>query len=261
MDIFNKQVNLDNFFSELAKNKNKILFLDYDGTLSGFTSKRDGAVPYPGVIDKLRTLTDSATTRLVIISGRTLADLKSLLKLDRYPELIGGHGTERLKPGQINIEIDLSAKAKEGLTKAKDWAIQNGFEDYSEFKVSGISFHWRGIADDKREHIKEKVNENWQKKASQFDLELHEFDGGIELRYSKMNKGVVVKSLISEHNDISVIAYLGDDRTDEEAFEAIGKKGLKVLVRNDLRSTKADLRISPPDELLEFLDRWIKTEE
>jgi trehalose 6-phosphate phosphatase len=54
----------------------------------------------------------------------------------------------------------------------------------------------------------------------------------------------------------TAVAYLGDDRTDEDAFMALRGRGLAVLVRPDLRATAAEVWIRPPDELLLFLQRW-----
>ena len=53
------------------------------------------------------------------------------------------------------------------------------------------------------------------------------------------------------------IAYLGDDRTDEDAFRALQGRGLTVLVRQELRPTSAELWLRPPDELMHFLNDWL----
>ena len=52
------------------------------------------------------------------------------------------------------------------------------------------------------------------------------------------------------------MAYLGDDRTDEDAFRALRGRGLSVLVRAEPRETAADAWIRPPEELIEFLRTW-----
>ena len=52
-----------------------VLLLDYDGTLAPFHPDRFQARPYPQVAELLQAIIDAGRTRLVIISGRALADL------------------------------------------------------------------------------------------------------------------------------------------------------------------------------------------
>ena len=86
---------------------------------------------------------------------------------------------------------------------------------------------------------------------------MHTFDGGIEFRAQGTTKGSAVRTILSEVGEHTPVAYLGDDSTDEDAFRALGDRGLGVLVRREPRATAADLRISPPEELLDFLKRWM----
>ena len=51
--------------------------LDYDGTLAPFHVDRFAAVPYPGVEDRLATLSGLARVRLVLISGRSARELRA----------------------------------------------------------------------------------------------------------------------------------------------------------------------------------------
>ena len=74
------------------------------------------------------------------------------------------------------------------------------------------------------------------------------------------NKGLAIKELLAEIAPDDLIAYLGDDLTDEEAFTALDGRGLKVLVRHEFRPTHADVQIAPPEELLQFLDRWAQSQ-
>ena len=87
-------------------------------------------------------------------------------------------------------------------------------------------------------------------------MELHEFNGGIEMRPGGMDKGMVVDRLLSESGGPA--AYLGDDLTDEDAFRAISGRGIGVLVSPELRETAADVWLAPPEELIWFLERWIE---
>lgn len=260
MEQLKFQTSIDKFFQSFTKYKRRILFLDYDGTLAGFKKERDKAFPYPGVVERLQVLIRSPHTRLIIISGRSLDDLKRLLNLDQFPEMIGGHGAEVFDPKKDSTELKLDQVAQGGLLAAQKWAIQVGLNDFCERKITGIAFHWRGLPENKRIDIEQKIHDKWNTSAGDYNLELHHFDGGIELRYANVNKGIAVESILNKEKVASVVAYLGDDYTDEEAFAQLGTKALKVLVRKEQRKTNADLIIAPPEELLEFLDRWIEAD-
>ncbi|KAA3635105.1 MAG: hypothetical protein DWP97_05460, partial [Calditrichaeota bacterium] len=104
------------------------------------------------------------------------------------------------------------------------------------------------------------IETRWNPEIKSLGMEMHNFDGGIEFKLLSVNKGNAVKKILAE-NDVSnaAIAYLGDDLTDEDAFEALGDCGLKVYVNHNIRKTYADIRITPPEELYEFLDRWLES--
>jgi trehalose 6-phosphate phosphatase len=258
MEITNPQFNLENFFNNLSRAQKRVLMLDYDGTLAPFRVERDKAVPYPGVREILTRLVSANRTRVIIISGRRVRDLISLIGLDVTPEIWGGHGMERLKhDGEYHL-TELGALTRQGLAEANSWIEKQGLAAVSEKKPSGIAFHWRGMSPDEANELKERIKKKWFPAAGKFGLILHEFDGGLELRVAGITKGKVVESIIKEMGVDTVLAYLGDDLTDEDAFKALHGRGLSVLVRDSQRETAADLWIKPPQELLRFLEKWIE---
>src|SRR5215472_16009868 len=95
MEILQPGFDLDRFFAGLGRARKRELLLDYDGTLAPFRVARDQATPYPGVREILGAMQRSGHTRLVVISGRAIADLEPLLGLDLPLELWGSHGWER----------------------------------------------------------------------------------------------------------------------------------------------------------------------
>lgn len=260
MKALNSHTNLERFFGDFCLSKKRILFVDYDGTISATVKERDKTIPYPGVNERIRVLSKSPQTRLIIISGRCLSVLKQQLIFENYPEMIGSHGLERYIPGKGETQIAIDEVTKRGLKEAWHWAGQTGLGEYCEIKLAGLAFHWRGLSECKANRIRDEVVGRWKNSAASNNLELHFFDGGIELRYSKMDKGQAVESILRETGDRPIVAYLGDDQTDEEAFAALGDRGLKILVREKLRPTRADLQILPPKELLTFLDLWIEAD-
>lgn len=67
-----------------------------------------------------------------------------------------------------------------------------------------------------------------------------------------------MRTVMREVNPRMPIAYLGDDNTDEPAFQAVNGRGWSVLVRPRWRSTSAQLWIKPPHEVLDLLERWLQ---
>src|SRR5438094_9790477 len=55
---------------DYGTSQNRILFLDYDGTLSPFKARPETAVPEKTLITVLNTLSEDLRNNLVIISGR-----------------------------------------------------------------------------------------------------------------------------------------------------------------------------------------------
>src|ERR1700744_3991434 len=69
-----------------------VLMLDYDGTLAPFHVDRFAATPYPGVEDRLATLSGLSRVRLVLVSGRSARELRDLLPVGIKAEIWGSHG-------------------------------------------------------------------------------------------------------------------------------------------------------------------------
>ena len=257
MEVLNSTFDIEQFYQLLQSSDRRLLMLDYDGTLSPFTTDREGAVPYPEIADTLEELFNGDSTRVVIVSGRTIDSLKKLLSFARLPELWGCHGLERLTAGDEYSIEELPEAMTEKLAHLYSWVADVNLVNFCEFKPSGAAFHWRGLPEDEIEYIRRKVTEQWHDIAKSTNLELYNFDGGVEIRVVGTHKATPVVKVLSEVDGDTIAAYLGDDLTDEDAFGAIRGRGLGVLVRNSIRETSADLWITPPHELKEFLRRWL----
>lgn len=257
MQILQSGLNLDHFFSFLPRASMRILFMDYDGTLAPFHTNPAYARPYPEVVTLLDNIMENLRTRLVIVTGRWIQSLIPLLCMKRLPELWGSHGWEQLKPNGDYFIDRLNQTTLNALLEAN-----RQLEDLRslgvrlERKPRATAIHWRGLEPEQVIKIRAEIFQKELQTKKEGILTWHHFDGGIELRASGRDKGTVVEQLLSECDSNAVIAYLGDDFTDEDAFRALQGKGLTVLVRPKLRVTNADLWIQPPHELVEFLKRW-----
>lgn len=261
MKVLKSDLDLDLFFRDVSSSPQRVLFLDYDGTLAPFKVNRDGAEPYPGVRPLLQTILKNGNTRLVMISGRIIEDIIPLLKLDPLPEIWGSHGWERLRPDkgyEVGEMDDLSCHALDAVrTSLEDEGLAHLRED----KPGCLALHWRGLDESEVEELREKYSRKWSNLSRSYDLTLIEFDGGLELRIKGQSKAYAVRTTLAEMGEETITAFLGDDMTDEEAFRELGRNAIGVLVRSAYRPTSADVWIKPPEELLEFLARWVDASE
>jgi trehalose 6-phosphate phosphatase len=251
---------LDAFFARVAAAPERALFLDYDGTLAPFHAERDRAFPYPGVRELLGTLIAAEHTRLVIVSGRAIADLIGVLGVEPLPELWGSHGWERRLPDGRLLTAPLSNDASEGLAAAALAAVERGLEAALEQKPASLALHWRGLAPGTAQALREEIAQAWAAIVLRYGLRVDPFDGGLELRVPGHSKGTAARTLLDELDPAAALAYLGDDLTDEDAFQVIGDRGLRALVRHERRPSAADIWLRPPEELLDFLQRWAAIE-
>lgn len=249
---------LELFVRSVALAPGSALLLDYDGTLAPFHTQRDQAFPYPGVALLLQEIVRDARTRVVVITGRDVTDLLPLLNIHPRPEIWGSHGLQRLRPDGTRDMPHLDQHTLDGLSEAERWISHKHLRHRAEFKPGGIAIHWRGLSALDAADLRARVLLGWRPIVVQNSLDLLEFDGGIEIRAPQANKGDAVRAFLNEISVDTPVAYLGDDNTDESAFQAIGDRGISILVRPEWRETSAQLWLKPPEDVIDFFGMWLK---
>ncbi|MFB6285323.1 MAG: trehalose-phosphatase [Candidatus Bipolaricaulia bacterium] len=255
MERLHADVDLAGFFQRLARASERVLFLDFDGTLAPFRDNRHDVVPYDGIPERLDAVLAEGHTRVVVVTGRVVWEMPELLQLHCTPEIWGTHGWQRRHPDGCVEGPSLDAATERALSEAHARAQSLQLGDRLERKPATVAVHTRGLAEDEVESLTGRVEALWSPLARDSSAELHAFDGGLEMRVPGCDKGTAVRTVLREM-EAPIAAYLGDDHTDEDAFRALDGYGLRVLVRSTFRETGADVWIRPPTELLAWLDRW-----
>jgi trehalose 6-phosphate phosphatase len=251
-------IEVEQFMESVAQSPVSALLLDYDGTLAPFCLERQQALPYPGVTALLQEITANGRTRVVIITGRNAREVIPLLAVHPSPEIWGCHGLERLRRDGTCETPRVEEPALRALADADRWLRHQDLHHRAEFKTGAVAIHWRGLDEAVAAETRGRVLLGWFPIAQSTPMELLEFEGGIEMRMPGFDKGDAVRTILDEIGPEAPVAYLGDDMTDEQAFLALGTRGLGVLVRPELRKTAAALWIRPPAGLREFLTRWLQ---
>jgi trehalose-phosphatase len=242
---------------DVAAAKDRVLVLDYDGTIAPFSAHRLRAYPYPEVPDLLHRIMTDCRTRLIVASGRAAHELISLLGMLPPPEIWGTHGAERVYADGRYEEIELTQDALEVLLKSETRLEREGLSHLLEVKLAAVAVR-RGLKPAEILQVRSKAYKVLEPLAGKSGLVLAEFEEGVEIRLRAANKGTALHSILTDLPAEVPVAYLGDDITDEDAFRVLNDRGLTVLVNAKPRFTAAQVVIKPPNELIAFLNAWIK---
>lgn len=196
-----------------------------------------------------------------MVSGRSLDELLKLLAINPLPELWASHGWEHLDHNGKRRVYRLPTTACQGLAKAQTRVAEILPMGAAEMKPASVAVHWRGEPSADAADRKLVTMEAWAPIAEDYNLEIHPFDEGLELRVPGRSKGTAIRDILEHSPKNTVVAYLGDDVTDEDAFRSLPEKALGLLVRNEWRPTAANAWVRPPEGLIDFLDRWIAAVE
>jgi alpha,alpha-trehalase len=234
------------------------VFLDYDGTLTPIVERPELAV----LSDEMRaTITELARLCTVaVISGRDRADVQTLVGLD---ELVyaGSHGFDIAGPEGLSIQREQGADYLPALTRAHERLREalGGIEGVLiERKRFAIAVHFRQVAEvdvDRVEMAVDEVVERFPKLRKTYGKKIFELRPRID--WDKGKAVLWLLEALSLGGDDVLPLYLGDDVTDEDAYEALRDRGIGILVADSVCLTAARYVLRDPDEVARFLRRLI----
>jgi trehalose 6-phosphate phosphatase len=224
------------------------LFLDVDGTLLPLADHpRDVSLPRPLLerLVEIRTLVDGA---LALVSGRPLADLDRLFSPESFAAA-GQHGAER-RDGEGRLHrrdshLPLLHRLRPGIIRCVAPLPGSWIED----KGLSLALHIRGGSEPL-----ERLRKSLESLLSEFpELDLLEGKNVLEIHPKAMDKGQAVEAFLVEppfHGRRPI--FLGDDVTDESAFEVVNRnRGLSIKVGDG--PTRAHHRLETPETAVAWL--------
>jgi trehalose 6-phosphate phosphatase len=245
---------------DLTTERQPAVFYDFDGTLSEIVEDPDSARLVDGAADALTSL--SAACPVAILSGRDLADVRERIGL---PGLwyAGSHGFELTGPDGTHHQNPEAAASIPVLTgAAADLAGQLGHIPgvVVEHKRFGVAVHYRNAARDRVGEVAAAVRTAGQRTALRVTTgrEVIELRPNIDWDKGKTLHWVLDYIRDNEGAGPLLPIYLGDDITDEDAFDAVDDDGIAILVRHSDdgdRATAARYALDDPDRVREFTER------
>jgi trehalose-phosphatase len=235
-----------------AGSRQLAVFLDYDGTLTPIVSRPEKALLSDSMRQAVRAL--AAWAPVAILSGRDLDDIRRRVDIDAIV-YAGSHGFDIAGPRGLHKQV-----ATEFLP-ILDMAEKELGEELAgipgarvERKHFSIAAHYRKVEDRDVLRVEQAVNEVVTRHGEVRRIDSKKvFELLPNIDWDK-GKAVIwlLEKLALERGNVRSI-YIGDDRTDEDAFRALQQRGIGILVSEQARPTAASYSLKNPAEVGKFL--------
>ncbi|XP_052166690.1 probable trehalose-phosphate phosphatase 7 [Oryza glaberrima] len=256
-----------------SKGKQIVMFLDYDGTLSPIVDDPDAAFMSETMRMAVRSVAKHFPT--AIVSGRCRDKVFEFVKLAEL-YYAGSHGMDIKGPASRHAAAKspphnkgvLFQPASEFLPMIEQVhdRLEQATRSIPGAKVENnkfcVSVHFRCVDEKSWGALAETV----RRVVREFPrLRLSQGRMVFEVRPTiKWDKGKALEFLLdslgfADCSDVLPV-YIGDDRTDEDAFKVLRRRGqgVGILVSKHPKETSASFSLQEPAEVMEFLLRLVE---
>ena len=236
------------------------LFLDYDGTLTSIRSRPEAARLPVNTRHLLEELSRQPGIWVAVVSGRALLDLKRKVGIKGIC-YVGNHGLELQGPKlrHINPVAQKSQPLLKRIARLLKRALKPIVGAWVEDKGLTLAVHYREVKPQDKLAVRNLFHEVVRPYREQQQVRVTAGKQVFEVRPPvRWTKGTVVQWLLARREALRSGAtilpiYIGDDQTDEDAFEALRGRGICIAVGASNPLTRAQYRVSSPDEVVRFL--------
>lgn len=245
----------EKLFLEILADKKKVMFIfDYDGTLVPFYKNFNDAILSDENAALINKLSKTENTKTAIVTGRSLDNLKTLIKgkLDEDFMLYGSHGAEtnvqETSQEEEHREINYTEHL-DTIRKNLSHIPHIVFED----KPLSVTVHYKTYPD--REELVRMLYAESEKHMELFRVQTgHDV---FEFLPKDINKGKAIFDLHKKHPEYYLI-FLGDDLTDNYGFEVINQLGmLSIQVSDRMKEHVAGYQIDRLETTYKLIESYL----
>lgn len=249
--------------ARLRSAEHVLLLFDYDGTLTPIANSPDTARLDEETRELVRKLTDDPHYRVAIISGRSLGDLKDMVKLINVT-YAGNHGLEieRDRETFVNPVAEEFAPTLKTISKALSSAYSDIPGVLIEDKGLTLSVHYRLVADNDLHTVHRifdtcvsPLESAGQVRITQGKM-VHEIRPLVDWDKGKAVSWLLERIEVNGTRKTVLPLYAGDDTTDEDGFRVVGGVGgISIFVGDEHADSQAQYYLRSTDEVKELLKR------
>jgi trehalose 6-phosphate synthase/phosphatase len=211
------------------KSRRRLLFIDYDGTLTPLVRHPSMAEPDEIGLDLLRFLAADQKNSVVIMSGRDRATLEAWFGAIPLG-LVAEHGVWIKTAGQSWQR----AKSPTSEWKGKLLPVLEIYADrlpgaFVEEKEDSLTWHYRMADPEQAELRAPELVDHLLNLIAKTDLQVVQGSKVVEIRRAGVDKGSATLFWL-DHREYDFILGVGDDTTDEDLFKALPASAVSIRV-------------------------------
>jgi len=241
--------------SDFQNSSQRLLLLDYDGTLVPFSGKPGWAKPGDEVVRLLEELAESPQNEVVLISGRDKDTLEKWFG-GLSVGLVAEHGAwVKEKSREWKMVDTLTNDWKEEMRPILEVCVDRTPGSFIEEKEFSLAWHYRR-ANPRLGTLRarELVNDLLNLTAN-LNLQVLEGSKVVEVKNAGVNKGRAALQWISGE-DWDFILAIGDDVTDEDVFRVLPATAWSIKVR--FSASAAKFNLGSPSQVRSLLRKMME---
>jgi len=228
----------------------RVLFLDYDGTLTGFKNNPKHARPDQELYDILDNLSGNPKNKVVLISGRDKETFQEWFGNRSYT-LIVEHGVWLKEAGGDWKMIEpIDDSWKDGIRSSLEFYVDRTPGSFIEEKSFSLVWHYRKSDPELGLNRAIELKDELTSLVANMNLEILEGNKVVEIKNRGINKGKAALKVLQEKPTDQIIA-VGDDWTDEFLFSELPNEAITIKV--GMSQTIAGYKVENFEEVRGFL--------
>lgn len=236
--------------------KQRLILLDYDGTLTALKPRPEDAKPTPELISILQQLASDPANHIVINSGRDHFILEKwfgLLPVSMAAE----HGAFYKENGVWHKKIKKTEWGT-GLLSILQMFVDRTPRSHLEIKETALAWHYRESDAWLGTLRAQQLVNALVSICTRQKLQILQGNKVVEVKSPDCNKGSEVERLLANRRYDFVMA-MGDDTTDEDMFQALPAKAVTIKIGNV--SKAANYNLPAQSDVLPFLQSMLRKQK
>jgi trehalose 6-phosphate synthase/phosphatase len=237
--------------------ENRLLLLDYDGTLVSYANRPELAVPTARVKEVLAKLSADPRNRTVVISGRRRSELGGWFGDIEGLSLVAEHGAILKAPGSTEWKPVRPVFSRGWMARVRpvlDHFVARTPGSLVEEKEFSLVWHYRMAPPDFGEWLAHELVAMLEEMLAETELRAIRGRKIVEVKPLWIHKGAVADRFSASCGPEDFQFAAGDDRTDEDTFEVLPLTAWTVRVGTE--RSRARFFVTDNGKVLELLERF-----